>query len=176
MAISTYLITTADFTSRADLSGNILTSKIQAQIGPVQEIYGIKILCREFYDEVIAAQTTPTAAITAMMPYLKDFLVYKTYAEYLVGASGMMTPSGMRVQTDTTSEPASDKMVSEVMRQASNRANFYQDTLINFLTLNVLDYSTWEDSMCGCGDRRVTKNNQLSIIGTNKTRTPIEWT
>jgi len=176
--VSTYIITTADFTSRADLSQNIATTKIQAQIAPVQEIYGIKVLCREFYAKVLSvvAGTTTSAAITTLLPYLKDFLVYKTYAEYLVGAGLLMTPAGARVSVDTTSDPASEKQVSEIIAQARNRANFYQDTLINFLTLNEDDYPTWRDSQCGCSDRRTNKNNQFSIVGNTRPETAIKWT
>ena len=177
MAVSTYIITTADFTSRADLSQNIITQKIQAQIGPVQEQFGIKILCRDFYAEVLASISgVEVAAITTLLPYLKDFLVYKTYARYLVGSPVMMTPAGPRTQIDTTSALASDKQISEIIALANQDANFYQDTLVNFLTLYQNDYPTWRDSICGCGDRRTKKNNQFSMIGSNKTKTPIEWT
>jgi len=176
--VSTYIITTADFTSRADISQNILTTKIQGQIAPVQEIYGIKVLCREFYAEVLSvvAGTTTSAVITTLLPFIKDFLVYKTYAEYLVGAGLMMTPAGARVSIDATSEAASDKQVGEILAQARNRANFYQDTLINFLTLNELDYPTWAASECGCSDRRTKNNNQFSIVGNTRKTQPIEWT
>lgn len=177
MAVSTYIITASDFESRADISGNILTKKLQAQIGPTQEQYGIKILCREFYAEVLAVVDGDTsAAITTLLPYIKDFLVYKTYARYLTGANVLMTPAGARVSIDQTSTPASDKQISEIARQADNDANFYQDTLVNFLTLNQDDYPTWRDSICGCGDRRTKKNNQFSIVGGNKPKTDINWT
>jgi len=176
--VSTYIITVSDFTSRADVSQNVITQKLQAQIAPVQEMYGIKVLCREFYAEVIdvVSGNTTSAPITALLPYLKDFLVYKTYAEYLVGAGVMMTPAGARVQVSQTDEAASDKQIGELIAQAQNRANFYQDTLVNFLTLNVDDYPTWEDSICGCGDRRVKNNNQFSIIGANRKTQDIRWT
>jgi len=178
MAVSTYIITIEDFTSRADISQNIQTQKIQAQIAPTQEQFGIKILCRAFYAEVLAVVDGGgvDAEITTLLPYIKDFLVYKTYSRYLTGAAVLMTPAGARVSTDTTSEPASDKQVSEIAKQADNDANFYQDTLVNFLTLNQDDYPTWRDSICGCGDRRTKNNNQFSIVGGNKRKTPIEWT
>jgi len=177
MAVSTYIITISDFKSRADISENIQTQKIQAQIAPTQEQFGIKILCRAFYAEVLAVIDGGTdAAITTLLPFLRDFLVYKTYARYLTGAAVLMTPAGARVSIDATSEAASDKQVSEIAKQADNDANFYQDTLVNFLCLNADDYPTWRDSICACGDRRTKNNNQFSIVGGNKRKTPIEWT
>jgi len=179
MAVSTYIITSSDFEGRADISQNILTPRLQAQIAPVQEQFGIKILCREFYAEVldVVSGTTTSAVIDTLLPFLRDFLVYKTYARYLVGAPVMMTPAGPRTSIDATSEIASDKLISEVLALARNDANFYQDTLVNFLTLNADDYSTWRDSICGCNDKRRTKNNnQFSIVGANKRATEINWT
>lgn len=179
MAVSTYIITITDFKSRADLSENILTAKLQAQIAPAQEQFAIKILCRDFYTEVLAhvAGTTVTAVITTLLPFLRDFLVYKTYARYLVGAPIIMSPAGQRTQIDTTSDLASDKLISEQIALARNDANFYQDTLVNFLTLNADDYPTWRDSICGCDDdRRVKNNNQFSIVGKTRQKTRIDWT
>ena len=96
--VTTYIVTTADFIGRADLTQNIDTNKIQAQIAPVQEQYGIKVLCHDFYAEVLAvvAGTATSAVIDTLLPYLRDFLVYKTYAEYLIGAGLMSTAEGLR--------------------------------------------------------------------------------
>ncbi len=178
MAVSTYIITTEDFQSRADLSENILTAKIQAQIGPVQDAYAIKILCNEFYAEVLASISGPAVVvITTLLPFLKDFLVYKTYAEYLVTAPIMMTASGQRTQVDTTSDIASPDLIGGQIAQAERRANLYQDRLVNFLTLNAEDYPTWRDSQCGCNPNlRTINNNQFSIVGKSRSETPIEWT
>lgn len=177
MAVSTYIITTEDFISRADISQNLNTQKIQAQIAPVQEQFAIKILCRDFYAEVLAhVAGTETVVITTLMPFLRDYLVYKTYSRYLVGASVMMTPAGPRTQIDTTSDPASVEDIGDIKALAANDANFYQDTLVNFLTLNQDDYPTWRDSICGCNDRRVKNNNQFSMVGRNRIKTRIEWT
>jgi hypothetical protein len=179
MAVSTYIISTADFISRADLSQNIITQKIQAQIAPTQEKFGrSKILCWDFYNEVldVVSGAETSAVITTLLPYLKDFLVYKTYARYLRNANVLLTPAGGRISSDTTSVAASREDMSDLIDQALEDANSYQDTLVNFLTLYQNDYPTWRDSICGCGDRRTKKNNQFSIIGSNKTKTPIEWT
>lgn len=178
MSVSVYIITTEDFKSRVDLSENILTNRIQTQIGPTQEQFAIKILCRDFYQEVlnVVDGSTPSTVIDTLLPFLRDFLVFKTYARYLPGGNVIMTPAGARVSIDATSEPASDKQVSEIARQAHNDANFYQDTLVNFLTLNQDDYPTWRDSICGCGDRRTKFNNQFSMIGRTRVKTRIDWT
>ncbi len=178
MAVSTYIVTAQDFIARADISQGLQTQKLQAQIASTQEIYGIKILCRAFYAEVIAvvAGTTVNAEITTLIPIIKDFLVQKTYERYLVAANVLMTPAGARSQISTVSEASSDKQVAEVMALAKNDSNFYQDQLVNFLRLNQDDYPTWKASRCGCADLHVKKNNQFSIVGGLRKETPIEWT
>jgi len=178
MAVSTYIITISDFIGRVNVSENVLTNRLKSDIGPIQEMFGIKILCNEFYAEVLAvvAGTTTSAVITTLLPKIKDFLVFKIYADYLVDAGALSTPAGIRVSIDATSEPASDLIVSQMIAKAEGRAVYYQDQLVNFLTLNQDDYPTWRDSICGCSDRRVKNNNQFSIVGGNKRKTPIEWT
>ncbi len=66
--------------------------------------------------------------------------------------------------------------MADLIAEAENDANGYQDDLVNFLTLNQDDYPTWRDSICGCGDRRTKNNNQFSIIGGNRPKTKIGWT
>jgi len=189
MAVTTYIIDSEDFINRADLSLNIATPKLLAQIGPTQEIYVIKILCREFYDEVLAvvAGTTTSALITTLLPFIKDFLVYKTYREYIIGANVLSSAAGLRTQTSDSSAPASDKQLAEIKGQAKERANFYQDQLVNFLILNEDDYPTWKDSVCNCvgitlngkrtlNRRRALNANMFSSAGSRNNRVDIEFT
>jgi len=178
MAVSTYIITTADFKDRAILSQNILTERMTAQIGITQEKYGIKILCIEFYDEVLAHVngTTVNTDIATLLPFIKDYLVFKAYARYLVSANALATPAGMRVSIDATSDPLSDASMGAITAQAENDAGYYQDQLVNYLELNEDTYTTWRDSICNCSNRRVEANNQFSIVGGDNRKTPIDWT
>lgn len=177
MAVSTYIITLTDFKTRAMLSQNINTDRLKAEIGPVQDTFAIKILCNDFYNEVLSAISgTAVPVITTLLPRLRDYLVYKTYAEYLVSANILMTPAGARVSIDATSAEATDKQVSEMIAQAERRANMYQDRLVNFLELNQDDYPTWRDSICNCLPRRTNLNNQFSLVGNNRRKAEINLT
>jgi len=179
MAVTVRIVTTSDFVGRADLTQNVDANKMLAHIDPVQEIFGIKILCNDFYDEVLAVVdgTATSAVITTLLPFIRDFLVYKTYAEYLIGAGLMSTAEGLRVSTSEVSEQASPQQMAAVVAQAEGWANDYQDRLVNFLSLNADDYPTWRDSICGgCSDRRVLANNQFSLVGGNRPETRIDFT
>lgn len=178
MATTTYILSIEDFANRADITINIQTAKLKSYMGVIQEQFALKILCQALYDQLLVeiAADSLTAANTALMPYLKDYLIYKTYERYLLNANALSTPGGIRVQSDATSEPASDKYIAELMRQADNDANFYQDKLVNFLDINYLDYPLWADTICDCSKGRTTKGNSFSKIGGSKGVTKIRWT
>lgn len=177
--MTTYLITIDDFQSKADITANIKTSKLQAYIGVTQEKYGLKILCKEFYDEIIdqVCNGTLTAANTTLIPYIKDYLIYKTYERYLVNANILSTPGGLRVQNDTTSREASADDLAPLRNQAKSDANFYQDQLINFLILNESDYTTWKNSPCNCNPKSYAyMENKFTKVGKSYEKIPIKWT
>lgn len=178
MAVITYILSISDFTNRADITVNIQTAKLKTYIGVIQEQFAIKILCKALYDQLLVeiAADTLTVANTALLPFVKDYLIYKTYARYLLNANAISTPGGIRVQSEATSEPASDKFVAELIRQSNNDANFYQDTLVDFLDCNVADYPLWADTICDCNRNRTTKGNSFSKIGQSKGQVKIRWT
>ena len=178
MAVSAYILDISDFTNRADITVNIQTAKLKGYIGVIQEQFAVKILCQALYDQLLVeiAAETLTAANISLLPYLKDYLIYKTYSRYLLNANVMSTPGGLRVQSDTTSDPASDKQVSEIMRQSDNDANFYQDKLANFLDCNSIDYPLWVGTVCDCSQSRATKGGVFTKVGGSKGRVRINWT
>lgn len=178
MAVSAYILSIEDFTNKEDITINIQTSKLKGYISVIQEQFGVKVLCQALYDEILGQlPDSLSTANTALMPYLKDYLIRKTYARYLLNANAISTPAGIRVQVDATSEAASDKYIAELMRAAENDANFYQDALINFLDCNSSDYPLWEGTICDCNKQsRPSKGNSFSKIGSSKGVVPIKWT
>lgn len=178
MAVETYIVTVEDFTNRANISSNLLTARFKMESGINQEMFARKILCQEQYDVILTEIAgTLSAANALLVPFLKDYLVYKIYADYLVDGNLIFTASGARTQADTTSDVPSDKAMAMAINKAEGRANYYQDQLVNFLTCNKDDYPLWRDSVCGCGKTRTEKNNQFSMVGKTVFRDgKIDWT
>lgn len=178
MATDVYIIKIEDFNNRADITINIKTDKLNGYIGVIQEQFAIKILCQALYDQILIeiSGDSLTTANTALLPFLKDYLIYKTYGRYLLNANAMSTPGGIRVQVEATSEAATDKYVAELMRQSDNDANFYQDQLINFLDCNSTDYPLWEDTICDCKRTRTVKGNSFTKIGNSRGKVKIKQT
>ena len=175
---TTYLIDIEDFKRRADLSQNLNTDKLKAETGITQEKYGVKILCQNLYDEIIGEYPSDlSVANTSLLPFIQDFLIYKSYARYLEAANLLATPSGMRVQRDTTSDVASEDQMTRIIRRAHSDANFYQDKLVNFLIKNEDDYPLWKDSACNCGTNlRPLNRNRFSTVHRKSNSVPIKWT
>lgn len=179
MATSVYIVTIEDFKTRANISANLLTDRFKQESGIEQEIFARKILCVEFYNELIdqIENDTLTPVNEALLPYLKDYLVFKIYSSYLVDGNLISTPSGFRTQVDTTSTVPTDKQMAEVQRKADGRANYYQDQLVNFLQCNSDDYPLWASSNCACNENiRPVRENRFSKIGQRKGYTKIGWT
>lgn len=174
-----YLISIDDFKRKADLSQNLHTDKLKACIGIIQEQYAVKLLCRDLYDEIISQIETPpmSDANTALLPYIKDFLIYKTYARYTVGANLLATPAGFRVSANAIDEPASAADMENIRSQANQDANFYQEQLLNFLIENEDDYPLWKNSTCNCNSNlRPQGMNKITVVGSSRSATPIKWT
>ena len=173
-----YLIDIDDFTRRADLSKNINTDKIKAQIGITQEKYAVKMLCQDLYDLVISQYPNGLSpANEALLPYIQDFLVYKTYARYLVSANAHSQPGGMFSMNDSAGTKLTPEEMAPIIAQAQGDANFYQTQLQNFLVKNEDDYPLWKDSICQCGrNRRPVNLNRFSKVGSKGSETQIRWT
>ncbi len=179
MATDTYIITIEDFKNRASISTNILTEKFKQSAGKEQQKYAKKILCKEFYNEILNQIENDSLTLVnkeLIDDYLKDYLVYKIYADYVITANFMATASGFRVQTDATSTVVTDEQMSTITSKAKEDANYFQDELVNFLTCNSSDYPLWASSRCGCGDIRVKKANRFTKIGKSKGYTKLDWT
>lgn len=179
MATDTYIITIEDFKNRASISPNILTETFKQSAGKEQQKYAKKILCKALYEEIleqIDADTLTPANEELVDDYLKDYLVYKIYADYVITANFLATPSGFRIQTDQTSTVVTDEQMSTITSKAKEDANYFQDELVNFLTCNSTNYPLWASSRCGCGDIRVKKANRITKIGKSKGYTKVKWT
>jgi len=166
----TYLIDTDDFTSRVDISSNRLLTKINAQIAPAQVKYLKNILCTELYEDLVTQYADGEAymdeRLQALYPFVVDFLVFKTYARYLVGANVIDTPSGSRVKADSgVDRAATAQERKDIRAQADDDANFYQDELVAYLKRNQDTFTEWRDSQCGCDARFVNKMNNITVIG-----------
>ncbi len=94
-------------------------------------------LGRAFYDEILTQGTTPTsfsANNSALFdPYVKQFLAWTAYADYIVKANSFETRTGVRTFKEDNSDPASDGMMNTRIKKAADKAQFYKGEMINYI-------------------------------------------
>ena len=183
MATNTYILSITDFTTRADLSAYIRTDRLRQFFGIVQEQACLQVICKEMYDEIIdqlaqGGEQYLEPEYSVLLPYLKDFLVYKTMIRYVQTGGYFSTAGGIKKQIDQVSENLSGSERSELTQIYKNDAAYYQDQLIGFLHANEDDYPLWKDSRCNCYRKYATApGNSVRFAGKKKEDDPnrIRW-
>jgi hypothetical protein len=166
MPCRTLLISQEDFNERVDLSANILSKYVIPNIALVQDRYLKKILCKDFYDEIIYQvenEALTTANETLLDDYIKPAMVYRAYARYLGTANVFSTPSGHRKYVEENSEAATPADMALPIKQAESDALYYETQLEEYLENNQDDYETWRDE-CSCLKKTIT-SFKISKIG-----------
>lgn len=103
------------------------------------------ILGRNFYTEIetqYEADTLTAANDTLYEDYLKDFLAWQTYFNYLKFANVEATPTGIRQFTDENSTVADDIKMYSLEKNVLAEANRKKFAITNFLKETRLNDST----------------------------------
>lgn len=119
------------------LSLNVNSKKYQMLLKIAQDTLG-NIIGKEFYAEIETqydADTLSTDNDALYDPYIKDYLAWKTYFEYLPFSNSDETPTGTRKFIDENSEVISDVELYARQRNVGTKVNFYKGELISFLKL-----------------------------------------
>lgn len=112
------------------------------------------LLGPEFYEEIETqydpvSDTFTSANDTLYEDYIKDFLAWETYKNYLAFAQSDSTPSGVRQFREEHSDILSDVKLSALEHNVAEKANYYANQMINFLRLaqsrDSTAYSLWTD-------------------------------
>ncbi len=133
------LIELSYLTESCFLSGNVDERKFTMSLKLAQEQLRT-VLGPEYYEEIEAQfSTVPTSFTTdnntLYEDYIKDFLAWQTYVEFLAFSQLDSTPTGFRQHNDNTSELASDVKFYSLTKNVSLKAEDYKNKMINFLKL-----------------------------------------
>lgn len=167
MACRTLFISQQDFKDKVNLSDNVLSKYIIPSIALVQDRYIRKILCDDFYDELITqvdAGTLTSANETLIDDYIKPAMVYRAYARYVSTANVYSTASGLRKFVEQDSEAATASDLASIIKQAESDAVFYERELYEYLEDNEDNYPTYRDN-CKCSKVKSITNFKISKIG-----------
>lgn len=119
------------------LSTNIDEKKFKMVLKIAQEELRI-ILGIEFFDQVSTqynpqGDTLSADNSTLYEDYIKDYLAWRTYFEYLRFAQADSTPTGIREHKDENSDILADFKLHSYEKNVLSQSNRYRDNMINFL-------------------------------------------
>jgi hypothetical protein len=129
------LITYAYLRTECDISQNIEDKNLDNPIKRAQD--QLKFLIgKGFYAELLSENdsnslTTDNSAF--FDPYVKQFLAWQAYAYWLPKANNYTTKIGVRIFKEDNSDPATDKSMGELIRDAKEAVNQYQGLMLSFL-------------------------------------------
>lgn len=163
------------------LSLNVDPKKYQMVLKIAQDTL-YNILGGEFYEQIETQYDTNPSTFSndndaLYEGYIKDYLAWQTYYEYIGFALGDDTPTGPRKFKDENSELLSDVELYARQRNAGRMVKMYKDNMITFLKLSQekdsTKYPLWQESCkteFSFGITSVSKNSD-ALFKVNKTIT-----
>lgn len=96
------------------------------------------VLGRSFYDQLYSQGTSsPTSYSTANAalydPYIKQFLAWTAYHDYRVKCGFYDSRTGPRAWKEENSDPADKETLNMLVREASNKVQFYKGNMLNYI-------------------------------------------
>ncbi len=122
------------------LSKNIDERKFKMSLKLAQEQLRMT-LGTEFYEEIEAQFSTSPISFTddnntLYENYIKDFLAWQTYLEFIPFSQLDSTPTGLRQHVDDNSNIADDIKFFSLSKNVRIKADDYKNKIINFLKLS----------------------------------------
>lgn len=105
------------------------------------------ILGQEFYDQIDSqyapANDTLSVDNAALYEgYIKDFLAWQTYHNFLGFSQSDVTPTGVREFKDDNSDLVRDIKLVSLEKNVATWATYYKDRMVNFLRLSQANLAT----------------------------------
>ncbi len=121
------------------LSKNIDERKFKMSLKLAQEQLSMT-LGPEFYEQIISQFSSDPPSLTAdnttlYEDYIKDFLAWQTYVEFIAFSQLDSTPTGFREHVDENSTIAQDMRFFSLSKNVRIQADNYKNKIITFLKL-----------------------------------------
>lgn len=142
---------------------------------------GLKaILGAEFYDEISSQYPSSftTDNDTLYENYIKDYLAWATYLEYLGFSQSDSTGSGLRQFTDENSTILEGVKLYSIEQNVRRKCQYYRNQMVNFLRLSQSQDSTKYTKWIGYlknpfsfGFSSINRGNKEAAISINRAAT-----
>jgi hypothetical protein len=137
-----FFIDKSDFVGYVDISQNVEDKYIDAAMRLAQSMDIKPILCTTLYNEFYTQfdSGTLTYANAALLPYVKEAMIYATYYRFLSTAAQIKnTPFGLVKKLSEHSEPATRAELADMISNAQSAAGHFKGELMQYLKDNDLD-------------------------------------
>jgi hypothetical protein len=138
------LITYSYLRTETDISQTIDNKDLDNPIKRAQDQLKF-MLGPAFYNELVSENdaNSMSANNTALYdPYVKQFLAWQAYQFWIIKSPVYATKIGMRQFREDNSDPASDKIIGEMIRDAKETTQSYKGALLSFLKAQQTEDST----------------------------------
>lgn len=134
----TYFITESYLRSNTPLNQNLDINDIVNNIDPAQDMYIQPILGQNFYNALLVSYSaqTLTADETTLVMHIKPALAYRAAEMSLPFIQYQIKNKGPQVQSGDFSSPVDQTQLNYLRNELKNRAEFYEQRLINYLCDN----------------------------------------
>lgn len=163
----TLIIDTQDLTNYCAFTELLESKAIEPYIFTVQYQYLKVLLCPAFYTEILEQIESGTLSYeneelingTSDNQFLglTPYLAWLAYREYIIKGNVRSTQSGLNIYVSDTTERPSDSQLDLLVKDATDKINFYRSEIVSFLEANKESYPLWD---CDCIDKR---NNNTGI-------------
>lgn len=169
MSCQVLLITLSNVSDRLKISSTLELEEYRPYILLAQDLYLSKILCKDFFDEIVTEYQNDSLSDvnqTLYDDYIKNALVYRSYALYLSEANIHVKNSGLRTFIEEDSSDKDSKAIYSMVSMYNQRADSYE----NFLKEHLEDFaSTYPTYYTNCNSCKTTSSAlKITSIGYDK--------
>jgi hypothetical protein len=149
--------------TEVDISQNVPDVELDSPIKRAQEMLSM-IIGEDLYNELDGQHPNFTGANIALMVLVKKFLAWQAYQFWVVKANLKTHTSGLRVHREENSDPASDKQMAELIKDAKSWAQTQKEKVVQYLEDNYTSFPLY-DYNCGTNKRAGT-GFHITAVGT----------
>jgi len=129
------LITYSYLRTETDIDQNINNKDLDNPIKRAEDQLKF-MLGTAFYDQLVSQNDAESLSADNQAlydPYVKKYLAWQAYQYWLIKSPVYATKIGMRQFREDNSDPASDKIMGEMIRDAKEATQGYKGALLSFL-------------------------------------------
>ena len=137
---------------RTYISDNVDIKYLRETILYCQDVYIQRLIGTTLYNEIktqIQGSTLTAANTTLLNDYIQSVLIWRVTAEAAYWSSNKLMNKGVMQQSSENSQMADSRTISNLKSDANDKAEFYEQRMVNYLCENETDYPSYQNPANG---------------------------